>query len=414
MFVASASSAGIVSLNESTTFLCYSESLEFEVPVFVDTYNGKLPVETNDKRFLRVWDILEADGIYQTLPPSSEFQYYPDKCRLGGNASSQVDSVDISLFVTTETQFGIAYLKPDSSVFSGDLSALAISGSIDLGSSYPILLHRSKPGEAYPIESLSRMCKVPDSDLKPDVVAGTGNVAVSVRSLGFAVGEEMDEFKMDRSGITGLISSSTKGIVLPSSMFDEFVSKAKSIYGKPVELVGQDLIVHECYNDSTSPGFKTDAFSVIVALKGQGDVGIRIMPERYMRIIDHGKCVMEVFRGDQADTMILGDSLFKSSIIEFSSNHGLRICPIWSFRVPEKAAVLPKIEGRFESNDSTKSSSGLLIAILVGGIVLVGGLATWFIMRAKKKRTHVDRFSPTRPMVGDPSDVSSMASAEHL
>jgi hypothetical protein len=197
-------------------------------------------------------------------------------------------------------------------------------------------------------------------------------------------------------------------------MFDYFLSKARSINGKPVEQVGKDLIVHECFSDLSSQVLKGDAFSVIVSLKGQGTAGIRIRPERYMRKIADGKCVIEVFRGDQDDTVILGDALFKSTIIEFSSNHGLRICPLWPFRVTAQSIKLAQIDGRFESNESKSSSSGLLIAILVGGIVLVGGLVAWFVMRSKKNRTHVDRFSPTRPMVADPSDVSSMASAEHL
>lgn len=414
MIVASGSSSGLVSMNHSVTFPCVSESLEFEIPVFVDTYYGKLPTAPDDERFLTIYELLKADGIYKNMPSPSEFSYFPDKCRLSGRNRTPIYPIDISLFVTEETQFGIAYLKPDSSAFGDELSAVAIVGSIDPELSYPMLLRAIKAGETNPIEDVRRLCGLPDSDLKPDVVPGTGSLSVSIQSLGLASGDQVDEFRNDYTGITAFISSSTKGIVLPSPMFDYFLSKAKSINGKPVEQVGTDLIVHECLSDRSSQVLESDAFSLIVSLKGQGTTGIRIRPERYMRKIADGKCVMEMFRGDQDDTVILGDALFKSTIIEFSSNHGLRICPLWPFRVPLKSIKLPKVDGRFESNESKSSSFGLLISILVAGIVLIGGLVAWFVMRARKNRTHVDRFSPTRPMVADPSDVSSMASAEHL
>lgn len=397
---------------EVTVFECYSYDAGIDIPVFIDTKAYGSDEGMVKMRAQEVFDVLTREKLFPDADSSAldEFKIFPDRCVVKSPTGSYI--VKIWLVVAAEVQFGIGNAGPSTDLLGPEIGSWAIGGTPSSKVDQQLQLSLSRAGEPDPMSQLTNQCDLVEAFRKPTVDTSSGRWEFVVDAIGFASDNKTDRLAL--SATKAILSSETRGIELPSTMYDEFVTRI-TITNKAVELVNGSLVFKECYAEG-GYALGPAKMHLFVALRGQGQVGIQLDASALLRKgATAGSCEVKVTRGSSGD-IIFGDSFFQSSLIQFSRTSGLSVCP---YAVHYLDGVIPAEQQQYikdemmEVSQRTKSSSALLIGLIVGGVVLVGAVVTFFVIRHRKMTRSSDRFAPERPMV-EPSDVSSTADIEHF
>lgn len=367
-----------------------------------------------------VFALLMRDSHYPGLKLGTPraFQQFQSTCEV--THLSRHYSIPVDIYHADDAVFAVVDLPVKDQVFSASLEAVTFAQ--DRKDSYgAFLLVPASHGEKRYVRDAKRT--LPLGFRTPAIVREGASWHLVVNEVGFIANSKYTQLnEASDEKIKGYMSTSTRGLLFPTKLYESLVSQFKSVLGGRV--TKQDthsrFLVSDCFLAGSNGRYKMNAglFEVVVILEGIGGNGVRLSPHTFLERLTDGSnsCWMNIFKDESLGEkeIVLGDAFMHSSDMQFSKDEGFVIAPLSVYSPthsvddtmpfqPEPAPLMEIVN----RHDFETAGNGLLIGIAVGGSILIIGAIVFLIVRAKRKsRQAFDRFSPSRPMVADPSEGS--------
>jgi hypothetical protein len=220
-----------------------------------------------------------------------------------------------------------------------------------------------------------------------------------------------------------IVATAFEGIGFPAVQYDQMISNLQSS-GHAV--VSDDpKVISNCFTDDAISKSLPD---LVITFAGQNGYGIRIHPEDYVVRLENGQCRL-LIQKVMSPALVLGDAFIKSGYVELNKAEKFMLaCPnkqhhltddAFNANIPVHLRPAPRgIDNPVRPNNSVitvgelqqqdTSNNALIIGLTVGGVVLIIAAIVFFIIRKRKQLKKKHRFDPSRSMIHDPSEVSSV------
>jgi hypothetical protein len=255
------------------------------------------------------------------------------------------------------------------------------------------------------------------------------------------VSDELWEFGLDSIGLLtrganyshltksvqkAIVATAFEGIALPAVQYDEMISILESS-GLALGS-GDSKVVSNCFTDD---GISKSLPDLVISFSGQDGYGVRIQPADYVLKLDNGECRLLIQKVASSE-LVLGDAFIKSGYVELNKVEKFMVaCPNHQYHVtddafnpniPAHSRPAPRGVSRAPSpqngvvtvgelQEKDTSNNALVIGLTVGGVVLIIAAIVFFIVRKRMQAKRVvSRFDPSRSMIHEPSEVSSVDS----
>jgi hypothetical protein len=403
-------------------FRCRSELVEADVLLFLETEVGPITAKNVEATGENILELVNRRRILVDVIETSGFEVYSDTCSL--QIFDKTLSFPVELVGTMDFQVAILTVASIPKIFDSGVQSMSIRPLSNIYLSTFILSMLAEGGT--PLVN-NKQNMLPIGQQTPKLDDNQGRLSSTINEMGLITPESRYtrlEF-LGVAGIKGFLSTKKEGLTFSTHIFDKFIGGIKSIVGDRLVKREGGFIVKDC--STMRNGDVTlknpELFEISFSLEGLGGNGIRFMPHTFLTF-DHdvkSACALRIFEDKSLNPneVILGDSFFQSVELQFSSE-GLKLDPLRLYSpvhsVKNIAPLLPEDDGKVvtlvkrsdtSSDDESSTNSGLIIGIAVGGTVLIIAVITFLTIRAKRRQhTQIDRYSASRPMVADPSEIS--------
>ena len=225
-----------------------------------------------------------------------------------------------------------------------------------------------------------------------------------------------------------VVSTVSEGLGFPEALYELFKTSLQSAGFQLVSGADDSTIVNGC---ETKNGLSVSLPDFVITFSKQEGYGVRVQPTDYLEVLKDGQCRLKIQKVSGSE-LVLGDAFIKSGYVELNSAQKFMMaCPNKQYHLTDKAFD-PKLPGadrpaprgadvgttplngvnpmsEDQAEDSTNQA--LVIGLTVSGVVLIIGVVAFFVIRKKradKKKAEEARFAPSRSMIHDPSEVSSV------
>jgi hypothetical protein len=407
----------VYTIGRGITYPCFSTAAKSDVGVFFDLEGEPSSKAESESRAQAILKSLLDNGVYGkaslTIPVS--LTVVPDTCSIDGRKGSF--SFPDSLYQSADVDFGVVRINPGSAFFKTSTSSFASAYSYLSRKKNSIELLMGPHGDQEKIGGCHD-----GNRMFPEVLKSSPDQwQVGLDGMGLI--SDNGYIKFNSLSKSARLSTLVSGMVLPSPVFDEFVSQISKSKSVSVTKENDELKIQNCYSDpeNLTPGL----WDMVLSLSGQNGYSMRLRPDMYLDPIEGtNDCLIKVQRGKE---LIFGDSFFRSGYVELKADYKMVVCPqeqyhetdpAFNFGLPDNKRPAPRggagdeADGVVDIRTKTEGSETLtkvLIGSLVGGAALIAAVVGFFIWRAKR-RSIKDRDDPNRAMVRDPSVVSDTSS----
>jgi len=374
-------------------FTCFLQPDMNEIPVVFET---KQLSEPSDRAYGLESALSYAesqDAFYPALPSeNSRWSVSNRDCEF--RTSIDTVTLPVTHFFNDDTfdEISVARVAPESATFSAIRSFSTNYRSPIRGRFEAFLSIRDSRPQEIACESQGQI------SLSPQLLRSGEEWSVVLENLEFKSNSIADSIRMNHT--EAMLSFSTKGIHLPTDMYDSFVSKFAHLVLQNITQVGDSIRVSNCFDENM--GVFRGMPSLVLTLMGSHGTGVIITPDMFIEALPNRECLVEVYRSGQ-ERVILGDAFLRTGFVQICRNRGLVLCPRFVLDQDAKMAFNSgaSLPGKYD--DPSGFMNTILISLTVGGIVLILGVIVFFILRAKRRQQFKNREDPRRFIFQDPS-----------
>lgn len=420
---------GVLGIHEgnigaSNVFLCQLTSTHDDAPVIFDSSLNE-PIS-----------VISADvaGLY--------FQKVTSTGAISADYVTNLNTVSVSEDVCTLSDSSIQVPVSVIHIFPGvEIAVVAAGPRSNFFSNHGVLsTHREAKSDAIKLVILgtgekvddSSFCQANNEDLMIMNRTSQDNWAFDLESIGMLVGDAT------YTPLVGPVPQATvataaEGIGLPDALYAQFTTMLQNGGLRLVSAAADNAVLIDNCKETGLLSKSLPDF--VFTFSGQHGYGVRIEPADYVSLIPNTQqCRLKVHKMTSASNVILGDAFVKSGYVELNQDaSNMAACPGKQFHltdaafnaaVPAHARPAPRAVSRpldpksstwtvGELQEQDTSNTALIIGLTVGGCVLIFGVVAFFVVRKRRaeKAKKSSPFDPSRSMIHDPSEVSSVQEA---